>query len=91
MALNSAANIKTQAALIATALNTALGDTVLTGIAVAIQHPSHPLRGIANLVTLSNLGVFTANDDYIDAAHAGTTGRNQPTDAKESITPDPVV
>ena len=89
MALNTEINVKAQAALIATALNTALGDTVLTGLAVELSHPSHPLRNISKMVTLSNVGVFTANDDYIAAAFAGTR-LNPSADAQESITPDPV-
>lgn len=70
MAKESAANIKTQAAAIATALNTALGDTVLTGIHEDWLRPEHPMRQIHNLVKLSAAGVFSANDDYIDAAYA---------------------
>ena len=69
MAKQTAANIKTQVALIATALNTSLSDTVLTGIHPDWADPAHPLRKIANLVKMDNAGTFTANDAYIDAAY----------------------
>lgn len=63
------ATVKTQAAAIATALNAALGDDTLTGIAVGWQHPQHPMRKWQNLVKMDNAGTFTANDAYIDQAY----------------------
>ena len=72
MAKQTAATIKTQAAAIATALNTAFDDTASTGnMEAAWKDPRHPLRDIKNLVTLDNAGQFAANDDFIDAAYSG--------------------
>jgi predicted alpha/beta hydrolase len=68
MAKPTAANAKTQAATIATALNAALHDTLLTGIHPDWKHPGHPMRRWYKFVKMDNQGTFTANDAYIDAA-----------------------
>lgn len=70
MAKPTAANAKTQAAAIAVALNAALSDTVLTGIHPDWKQPGHPMRKWQNFVKMDVQGTFTANDAYIDAAHA---------------------
>jgi hypothetical protein len=70
MAKPTAANAKTQAAAIATALNAALHDTVLTGIHPDWKYPSHPMRKWSKFVKMDNQGTFTADDDYIDSAYA---------------------
>ena len=68
MAKPTAANAKTQAAAIAAALNSALGDTVLTGIHPDWKDPNHPMRQWEKFVKMDVQGTFTANDAYIDAA-----------------------
>jgi hypothetical protein len=79
MALESAANIKTAVATAAAALTTVLQDTVLTELAQAIAHPSHPLRDITKLFNFDPAtGVVTADDDYIDAALAGAVYKADP-------------
>jgi predicted alpha/beta hydrolase len=70
MAKPTVANAKTQAAAIATALNSALSDTVLTGIFPDWKEPGHPMRKWQNFVKMDDQGTFTANDAYIDAAYA---------------------
>ena len=70
MAKPTAANAKTQAAAIATALNAALHDTVLTGIFPDWKHPQHPMRKWQNFVKMDDQGTFSADDAYIDAAFA---------------------
>ena len=72
MAKPTAANAKTQAAAIAVALNAALSDTILTGIHPDWKRPEHPMRDFAKWVKMDDQGTFTANDPYIDAAHADT-------------------
>jgi hypothetical protein len=79
MALESAANIKTAVGTAATALTTVLQDTVLTELAQAISHPSHPLRDVAKLFNFNPAtGAVTADDDYIDAALAGAVTKANP-------------
>jgi hypothetical protein len=71
MAKQTATVVKTQAAAIATALNTAFDDTGATGNMEAFwKDPRNPLRDIRNLVTLDNAGQFAANDDLIDDVYA---------------------
>ena len=72
MAKPTAANAKTQAAAIAVALNAALSDTILTGIHPDWKRPEHAMRDFAKWVKMDVQGTFTANDAYIDAAHADT-------------------
>lgn len=74
MAKQTATNIKTQAAAIAAALNTSLSDTILTGIHPDWKRPEHPIRDFSKWVKMDNQGTFTANDAYIDAAHADNKG-----------------
>ena len=72
MALESATNIKAAIATAAADLTTALQDTVVTHTALEIRHPSHPLRKIEKLFLFNPAtGVFTSDDAYIDASHAG--------------------
>jgi len=68
MAKQSLVNVQAQAALIATALNTALSDTVLTGIHPDWSYPGHPMRRLLDWVIMDNQGTFVANDDYLAAA-----------------------
>ncbi len=70
MAKPTAANAKIQAAAIATALNSALHDTLLTGIHPDWKDPNHPMRNWRKFVQMNDQGTFTANDAYIDAAFA---------------------
>lgn len=70
MAKPTAVTVKAQAALIATALNTALSDTILTGIHPDWKDPAHPIRDIMDWLIMDDQGTFTANDAYIDEAHA---------------------
>ena len=70
MAKQSLVNVQAQAALIATALNTALSDTVLTGIFPDWAYPAHPIRDITKWLIMDDQGTFTANDDYLEEAHA---------------------
>lgn len=69
MAKPTAANAKTQAAAIAVALNSALHDTVLTGIFPDWATAGHPMRQWQRFVKMDVQGTFTANDAYIDAAY----------------------
>ena len=70
MAKQSLVNVQAQAALVATALNTALSDTVLTGIHPDWKLPSHPMRRILDWLIMDDQGTFTANDGYLAEAHA---------------------
>ena len=83
MAKQTLVNVKTQAAAIATALNTALSDTVLTGIHPDWSRPEHPMRDFYKWVKMDDAGTFSAHDDYLDAAYADTQytkGYNQKSD-----------
>ena len=74
MALESATNFKAAIALAAAQLTTAMTDTVLTETAVDIRNPKHPLRKLRSLFNFNpKTGVWTSNDDFIDAAYAGKT------------------
>jgi hypothetical protein len=84
MAKQTAANIKTQAAAIATALNTSLSDTVLTGIHPDWKRPEHPIRDFSKWVKMDDQGTFTANDAYIDAAHADSMNPGQAYSEKDN-------
>jgi len=73
MAIQSAATVKTQAAAIATALNTIFDDPLNTGnMHNYWKDARNPLRAIENLVVLDDAGQFTANDDFIDAVYDGS-------------------
>jgi hypothetical protein len=89
MAKPSATVVKTQAALIATAINTALSDTVLTGIHPDWKDPAHPIRDIMDWLIMDNQGTFTANDDYIDDAHADLVHTNSLGARPDKITDAP--
>lgn len=70
MAKQSLVNVKAQFALVATALNTALSDTILTGIHPDWKDPAHPIRDIMDGLIMDDQGTFTANDAYLAEAHA---------------------
>jgi len=69
MAKQSLVNVKAEAANIATALNTALSDTVLTGIHPDWSDPRHPMRDILDWLVMDDQGTFSANDAYLDEAY----------------------
>ena len=74
MARQSAATVKTQAAAIADALNTAFHDTAGgngTTMHAFWKDARNPLRDIRNFVTLDDDGQFAADDDFIDDVYAG--------------------
>ena len=73
MAKPTEANAKTQAATIATAINAALSDTILTGVFGDWKDPSHPMRDFSKWVKMDKQGTYTADDAYITAAYADTS------------------
>ena len=74
MAIISAADFKTQTALMAAALTLAWLDDGETAVAVSISDPKHPLRKVDKFFNFNPAtGVVTADDDYVDAAYAGLT------------------
>jgi len=89
MALQTLVNFKTATALAVAQLNAAMGDDTLTGIALEIRNPSHPLRRLDKLFTLDPVtGVWASNDNYIDKAYAGNSP-SQGTAGQQSITNPP--
>ncbi len=89
MAKQSLVTIKAQAAAIATALNAALGDTLLTGIAVDFKDPRHPIRKWAKWVSMNDAGVFSADDSYLDEAYADRNYTKGINTRDDKITNDP--
>ena len=89
MAKQSLVNVQAQAALIATALNTALSDTVLTGIHPDWAYPGHPLRKITDWVRMDDQGTFSATGSYLAAAHADTRETPPPSARMDKTTNAP--
>jgi len=83
------AAVKTQAAAIAAALNAALGDDTLTGIAVGWGDPNHPMRKWDKFVKMDDAGTFTANDAYIDQAYNDKSYTTSYAEKDNRVTNDP--
>ena len=74
MALIIESAFKTQIDAAAVALTTAMNDDTLSGVAVEIAHPSHPLRQIKKLFNFDPAtGIWTADAEYITEAYAGNS------------------
>ena len=72
MALISAADFKTQTALMAAAFTAAWLDDGETAVALEISDPRHPLRRVMKYFLFNpTTGVVTSNDAYIDEVYTG--------------------
>jgi len=71
MALKNATDFKAAITLAATAYQEAIGDDTLTGVALPLSNPKHPLRQLKRLIDLGDDGTFTSDDVYIAGAYAG--------------------
>ena len=93
MAKVSAVAFKAALATAATDLTTALGDSVLTELAVEYKPALHPLRDLNKLFILNRTtGVYLSNDDLVDAVYAGNfPGDGMKVDGQGTPTPITVV
>ena len=57
--------------LAAQAYQEAIGDDTLTGVALPLSNPKHPLRKLKRLTNLDDSGTFTEDAVYIAGAYAG--------------------
>ncbi len=90
MALIIEANFITQIDAAAAALTTAMNDDTLSGIALEIQHPYHPLRKIEKLFNFDPVtGIWTTDTDYIGEAYKDNIPMKGTRD-QQTITEPPV-
>ena len=90
MALIIEANFVTQIDAAAAALTIAMNDDTLSGVAVEISHPYHPLRKIEKLFNFDPAtGIWTTDTNYISEAYAGNLPMKGTRD-QQTITTAPV-
>jgi len=71
MALKDKATFTAAIEQAATAYQEAIGDDTLTGVALPLSNPHHPLRRVKKLIDLSDDGVFKEDVLYIAEAYSG--------------------
>ena len=89
MALIDSTAFKAATDLAAVQLTALYQDTLLTGVALEVSNPTHPLRNVEKLFNFDpKTGTVTTDASYIDAAYAGSMPNKS--SRFDTITDEPV-